>query len=48
MNKVRTCSTLAPETVEWIDDKIEQLIFRSTSHAIDFLVAKARREEAGE
>jgi Arc/MetJ-type ribon-helix-helix transcriptional regulator len=45
INKIRTSSTLLPETVDWIDSKIEKSIFRSVSHAIDYLVAEARREE---
>ena len=48
MRKIQTSVTLSPNTIEWINKKIEQSIFRSASHAIDYLVSDAqRKEEAG-
>jgi len=45
MDKIRTSITILPSTVEWIDGKIKECIFSSTSHAVDFLVAEAKRKE---
>jgi hypothetical protein len=45
MDKIRTSVTLLPSTLEWVSKKVEQCVYRSTSHAFDFLVAEARREE---
>jgi Arc/MetJ-type ribon-helix-helix transcriptional regulator len=45
MDKIRTSVTLLPATLEWISGKVKRCTFSSTSHAIDYLVAEARREE---
>ena len=45
MDKIRTSVTLLPSTLDWISEKVGQCIFSSTSHAIDYLVAEAKRRE---
>jgi Arc/MetJ-type ribon-helix-helix transcriptional regulator len=45
MDKIRTSVTLLPATLEWISGKVQRCTFSSTSHAIDYLVAEAKRKE---
>jgi len=45
MDKIRTSVALLPDTIDWISKKVGLCIFSSTSHAVDYLVAEAKRKE---
>ena len=45
MKKIKTSVTLSKETVKWIDKQITNKRFASRSHAVEYCVNKAVKEE---
>jgi Arc/MetJ-type ribon-helix-helix transcriptional regulator len=46
MGKKQTSITLDSELAKWIDEKIAEKRFASTTHAIEYALQKLRREES--
>lgn len=47
MPKKRLQVTMREDLVEWIDEKVEKLIYASRSHAIEYAVTQLRGKEKG-
>jgi len=45
--KERITITLDKELLEWIDKRIEQKVFASRSHGLEFLIAEKMKDEHG-
>jgi len=44
-NKVKVTSTMLPELVEWIDERVASRRFGSRSHALEVAIIELRKSE---